>query len=107
MGSSNRAASLGNLHGKVASVNVDEFAEDSPCARVYRQVRYSRVVDFRFISKVFQGGGLFYSCDRRRNRLEMCLKKRRNVTKKHCSSVVELLIEKKRYIVRDFFGKYS
>ena len=30
---------------KVAVVNVNEIAEDSPCARVYRQGRYSRVVD--------------------------------------------------------------
>ena len=30
---------------KVAVVNVNKIAQDSPCARVYRQRRYSRVVD--------------------------------------------------------------
>ena len=29
----------------VAVANVNEIAEDSPCLRVYRQGRYSRVVD--------------------------------------------------------------
>ena len=32
---------------KVAVVNVNEISEDSPGARVYRQGRYSRVVDIR------------------------------------------------------------
>ena len=30
---------------KVAVVNVNEIAKDPPCAREYRQGRYSRVVD--------------------------------------------------------------
>ena len=33
--------------GKVAVVNVNEISQDSPCARVYRQGRYSGVMDFR------------------------------------------------------------
>ena len=40
--------------------------------------------------KGIPGGGLFYSCHRRRDRLETCLKTQRNVDKKHCFSVVEL-----------------
>ena len=32
--SSMPAARLGNFHGKVAVINFNEIAEDSPCARV-------------------------------------------------------------------------
>ena len=31
---------------KAAVVNLNGIAQDAPCARVYRQGRYSRVVDF-------------------------------------------------------------
>ena len=43
--SSIRAARLGNFTAKVVVVRFNEIALDSPCARVYRQGRYSRVVD--------------------------------------------------------------
>ena len=65
-----RVARLGSFHGKVAVLNVKEIAQDSTCARVYRHGRYFRVVD------------LWILCRRRRNRLETCLKKQRNVDKK-------------------------
>ena len=70
------------------SQHVNEIAQDSPCARVYRQ-------------GAIPGWGTYCrdSCHRRRNRLETCLKNQRNVNRKHLS-LTEM--EKKRYIVRDF-----
>ena len=58
-------------------VNFNEIAEDSPCARVCRQERHSRVVDFS-INVADAAIGL------RR------LQKQRNVDKKHCFTAVEL-----------------
>ena len=87
-----RAARLGNFNGKnrggKLSWNSLSFTVFSLCIQT---------------RKVFQGGGLFYSRRRRRNRLETCLKKQRNVDKKIlCFTAVEL--EKKRDdIVRVFF----
>lgn len=78
----------------VARVNVDEIAEDSPCARVYRPYTgreggYSRVVDF------------FICVTRRRNRLETCLNKQRNNKEGHgheqqrCISIISMLAREK------------
>ena len=58
------------------SQHVNEIAQDSPCARVYRQ-------------GAIPGWGTYCrdSCHRRRNPLETCLKNQRNVEKKHCFSM--------------------
>ena len=74
---------------KVAVVNLMK----SP--KIYRVLVYTK--------KVFQGGGLFDLCRRRRNRLETCLKNQRNVDKKalfYCCRAT-----KKRYIVYEIFRK--
>ena len=45
---SSRDASLGIFTVAFGVVNVDEIAQDSSCARAYREGRYSRVVGFVF-----------------------------------------------------------
>ena len=77
---------------KVAVVNLMK----SP--KIYRVLVYTK--------KVFQGGGLFDLCRRRRNRLETCLKKQRNVDKKTlCFTDVEMKKTLHRTSTR-FFFKY-
>ena len=56
--------------------------------------------------KVFQGGGLFDSCRRRRNRLETCVKKTNKCGQKNtavCFTAVELEKNVTSYLVRFFF----
>ena len=66
--------------------------------KIYRVLVYTK--------KVFQGGGLFDLCRRRRNRLETCLKKQRNVDKKTlCFTDVEMKKTLHRTSTR-FFFKY-
>ena len=46
-----------------------------------KSLKVHRVLVYK--EKVFQGGGRMDSCHRRRNRLETCLKKQRNVDHKN------------------------
>ena len=72
---------------KVAVVNINGISYDSPWARV------------------FPGDGLKDSCHRRRNRLETCLKNRRNVDKNTVFYLIQCCrARKKHYFVR-FFSK--